>query len=423
VDDKNNAKMEAEAAITQAQATISSATQNKADAENYLQKLKADRASFTAEFQERTRMRDDEIAATQAALDALQAVTAGAKEGVEASLLQLPRPHRSCARCHLQAQKLEALSSKLHSEVLTQVAGELKQRMHGDYDGGKFEPVQELLRALIERLENEQSGETSHHEWCETEKTQSVSAKEERERNIKSLQSEVERLTVSVNQLKTEVTFMSDEIKRVTKENKDATSTRESSHEVFVKAKADHDEVIGALNKAIAALEGKYGLMQMGTKAVHKPRSLLQTSKARKASPFEGYSDASGSAGSALMMLQDLLSRYTEALTQLVNDENHAAAIHKDLIKVNKQFLADTTNTKNAKTAERRGKIEELKNDKEEMKSAFTELQELATYLQELRPKCDDIRSTYEERKRRREAEIAALQECLDVLSDPSSMS
>merc|ERR1719171_1621558 len=123
------------------------------------------------------------------------------------------------------------------------------------------------------------------------------------------------------------------------------------------------------------------------------------------------------------MMLQDLLSRYTEALTQLVSDENHAVAVFKDLVKVNNQFLVDTKNTKNAKTAERRSKIEELKNDKEEMKSAFTELQELATYLQELRPKCDDIRSTYEERKRRREAEIAALQECLDVLSDPSSMS
>ena len=36
-------------------------------------------------------------------------------------------------------------------------------------------------------------------------------------------------------------------------------------------------------------------------------------------------------------------------------------------------------------------------------------------YLQDLRPSCDDIRSTFEERKKRREAEIAALKEALEV--------
>ena len=43
-------------------------------------------------------------------------------------------------------------------------------------------------------------------------------------------------------------------------------------------------------------------------------------------------------------------------------------------------------------------------------------------YIADLRPSCDDIRVSFEERKKRREAEIAALKETLAVLEDPSMM-
>merc|ERR550537_668834 len=95
---------------------------------------------------------------------------------------------------------------------------------------------------------------------------------------------------------------------------------------------------------------------------------------------------------------------------------------YKQLVATNKQFLRDTENTLNSKMPERRGKLNRMKDAKEQLKISFTELQEIATYLQDLRPSCDDIRSSFEERKRRREAEISALKECLDVLSDPSAL-
>merc|ERR550537_1791942 len=121
-------------------------------------------------------------------------------------------------------------------------------------------------------------------------------------------------------------------------------------------------------------------------------------------------------------MIQDLLSRYNAARTQLVSDEAAATQALKQLTATNTQFLADTKNTFQSKMSERRGKLGRLKNAKDELKVNFTELQEIAQYLQDLRPSCDDIRSSFEERKRRREAEIAALKEALEVLSDPSAM-
>merc|ERR1719299_47993 len=121
-------------------------------------------------------------------------------------------------------------------------------------------------------------------------------------------------------------------------------------------------------------------------------------------------------------MIEDLLSRYNTARSQLVTDEDTAAQAYKQMMATNKQFVRDTKNTFNSKMSERRGKLNRMKDAKEQLKISFTELTEIATYLQDLRPSCDDIRSSFEERKRRREAEISALKECLEVLSDPSAL-
>merc|ERR1719161_2388466 len=285
---------------------------------------------------------------------------------------------------------------------------------------GDFEPVKELLRTLIERLEAEQSAESSHADWCATEKESSQRGQVDREETIKSLQTEIAFLTTNVAQLKTELDFLGDELERVKRESRVATDGRNEAHEVFVKAKGDHDEVIGAVEKAMEALGAQYSLLQGKAKG---KRIQSHQGTATKQSPFSDYSSGSGSAGSATEMLEDLLGRYSTARSQLVRDEEHATTAYKNLMAANKQFLRETTMTFNSKMSERRGKLNRLKNGKEELKSSFTELHEISQYLQDLRPSCDDIRSTFEERKRRREAEIGALKECLEVLNDPSAMS
>lgn len=417
---KTLSKTQAESTITSCMATIGEATKNAADAKSYIALILADREKFAKEFDDRKLMRNEEVAATQAALDALQSISAGAKSGVffQTRGVGFAKAHK-CAKCKGEAQKLLSLSKSLKSGVLMQVAGEMTQRQMAK---GDFEPVKELLRTLISRLEEEQSAESSHEDWCNTEKASSQKGQADREESIKRLQSEIEFLTTNIAQLKTELDFLGDEITRVKEESKVATEGRNEAHEVFVKAKSDHDEVISAIEKAMESLGAQYSLLQGKAKAKGK-RIQSHQGAATKESPFSDYSSGSGGAGSAMEMLEDLLGRYSTARTQLVRDEDNAASAYKTLMAANKQFLRETEMTFNSKMSERRGKLNRLKNGKEELKTSFTELHEISQYLQDLRPSCDDIRSTFEERKRRREAEIAALKECLDVLSDPTAIS
>merc|ERR1719321_628733 len=162
----------------------------------------------------------------------------------------------------------------------------------------------------------------------------------------------------------------------------------------------------------MAALSGQYAFVQT---------SFVQL-VLKKQSPFSAYGGQQSSASSALEMIQDLLNRYTAARTELVAGEEAAVAAHEDLLARNEQFRKDTTQTKQAKETEKRQKTERLGNAKVELTANRQELAEVVQYIADLRPSCDDIRTTFEERKKRREAEIAALKETLAVLEDPSMM-
>lgn len=440
--DKETQKTECEAIIQECQSTIAQATKEIADARAYLTVLLGDREKFSKAFSERTTMRKAEQAATQAALDALQAVSAGAKEAVEArspgaaSLIQISRKTeemRTSRRVSVSAKvakkishqlaKMVALGKELRSEVLVKMAQKLKDDyMTSDqasfYDAGAFGPVMKLLSDLISRLEEEAAAETSQHDWCEAEKKGGTENQASREKALRGLQASVESFTTQIAQLKTEVLALEAEIARVQEETRIAKEIRAQEHAVFVQAKKDHDEVIGAIQIALQALGGQYSLVEVKVEHHHK-----QPFEAGGSMPFQKYSSGSGGAASAMEMLEDLEGRYSAALSEIVSDENNAQKMHEDLLARNAQFIAETTNTRNAKVSERRAAIVELNDDKAEVKTNLIELHQVSKYLQDLRPSCDDIRSTYEERKRRREAEIAALKEALEVLSDPSSMS
>merc|ERR1719359_2165130 len=115
------------------------------------------------------------------------------------------------------------VGKEVKSLALVQMASKLRQDYMDEdqqtfFKNDKFEPVLKLLKDLIFRLEEEQNAETSQHEWCDKEKSTSVSAKEERETSIHELKSHIEEKTTTVDELKSEILFLESEIKRVQKE-------------------------------------------------------------------------------------------------------------------------------------------------------------------------------------------------------------
>jgi len=428
-------KAECEAIIQECIATIDQAEQEIIDAKAYLKQLLIDREMFTKAFGERNSIRKAEMAATQAALDALQSVSAGAESNV--GFLQVDKVDmhvNSAARVNSQTKagqhvkaslsKIIAVAKAVKATALVEVATKLKDvyfdtQQQSFFDAGAFGPVLKMLSDLITKLEEEAAAETSHNEWCNTEKESSVATKEEREKNIHNLKQGIVGLTTSIAQLKTEILFLESEIARVKEETRIAIEIRKQEKATFEQAKKDHEEVIAAINTALAALSGQYGFIQI--RSEHKKHMVKQPGELG-ATPFAEYTSGTAVAGGAMSMLEDLLSKYTQALETLILDEEAAVKAHEELLVRNAKFIEDTTADKNAKTAERRGLINDIADAKVSMKQNLIELHEVSKYLQDLRPSCDDIRSTFEERTKRREEEISALKQALEVISDPTNL-
>jgi len=349
--EKKAKKQECEATIEACIATIDQAEKEIADAKAYLEQLLKDRVVFTKAFADRNALRKKEQAATQAALDALQAVSAGAKEGVGEAFVQMPSFLQTSSsskaklamkmKAKLQAMypKLHKLGEELKSPSLIQMAVVLKQlpAMESDayydreqqsfFDQSKFGPVLKLLNDLIVQLEEEQAAETSQHEWCESEKEQGVNTKTERETRLHELKASIDSLTTQIKELKTEILFLESEIARVEEETRIAKQIREQEHKVYLQAKADHEEVIKAIQTALEALSGQYALIQLGTR--HKTRQPGDLG----ATPFSEYKAGGAGAGSAMEMLEDLEARYTQALEKIIADEEEAQRLHEELLR------------------------------------------------------------------------------------------
>jgi chromosome segregation ATPase len=203
-----------------------------------------------------------------------------------------------------------------------------------------------------------------------------------------------------------EIEFAKETLTRIADENVAASAVRSTASEEFNRARGDHEEVIRALDSALNTLNGvRFSLAQTGTTTAHKT----------KQSPFATVSEAPAAA-SAVQMLQDLRNQYFAAKTDLENEEADQVAAYQQTLQANEVFRRATQQTLHTKEAELRQFKQRKQEALNELDGAKVELGQVTQYLADLRPSCDDIRSTFEERQRRRETEIQALQAALSAL-------
>merc|ERR1719311_1976009 len=120
-------------------------------------------------------------------------------------------------------------------------------------------------------------------------------------------------------------------------------------------------------------------------------------------------------------MLEVIESDFSKNLAQIEEEEAAALTDYDKITQENK--VAKTTKEQDVKykTAESKSldkAIGELSNDRE---SANTELNAVLEYYGKLKDRCIAKPETYEERVRRREAEIAGLKEALRILEEETA--
>jgi len=300
------------------------------------------------------------------------------------------------------------LGNKLHSLAMLNLVTVAAQDPMANVKG--------LLTDLIKKLEKEAKEAADLHAFCQEEKKKTTAALNKKNMEIDKLSVRIEKATSTKQQLEELVATNSEEIAATEKENAEATKLRQEQHENFVKIDTDFSGAAEAVDDAIDALKEYYGNAFIQTKS--KTSDVTATTDSQPAMVFGGAK--SDSAGGIMGILETMGEEFRKTVKENAAAERENVKAFETLMQENKVVVS-------TKEAEIKGAESQIKSldvsihdNGEDLKMVNKEKGAIEDYVAKLKPQCGGRVVPYEERKAKREAEIAGLKEGLSILEAES---
>merc|ERR1719161_3258689 len=267
----------------------------------------------------------------------------------------------------------------------------------------------------IDKLEKEAKEAADLHAFCQAEKKKTKEAMDKKNMEIDKLSARIEKATSTKKELEELVATSSDEIAETEKINAEATKLRNEQHENYVKIDTDFSGAAEAVDDAIDALREFYGPTLIQTKAKTDSKSDTNDS----APPTFGGAKKD-SAGGIMSILETMGEEFRKTVKENAAEERENKKAFEKLMNENKVVLA--TKEAEIKGAESQIKALDvsLKDNGEDLKMVNKEKAAIEEYIAKLKPQCEGRVVPYEERKAKRDAEIAGLKEGLAILEAES---
>jgi len=423
MDQAKAAKLEAEETKGTAEGDLAITVKDLANAEKALATAQENCMQVAADHEVTIKSRAEELAAIAEAKKILMETTAGA-EGQTYSLLQVSEGVRIRTRSDLMTAEivnlLKGLAQKHHSAALAQLASKITAVMrYGAASGDDpFVKVRGLINELIDRLVAEAAAEATEKAYCDEEMAKTEEKKGELSDDIAKLTGKIDKAAAASAQLKEEVKELQAELAALAKRQAEMDKVRSDQHAAYVQAKADLELGLSGVRKALEVLRAYYegeaaGLLQDETKF---GAFMQQPAKPEK------HEKAGGAGGGIIDILEVVEADFAKSLTEEETAEADALAEYEKTTQENKVTKTMKEQDVKYKTQEFTGldkAITEMTADRE---TKSTELDAVLEYYEKLKDRCIAKPETYEERKRRREAEIAGLKEALRILEEETAL-
>jgi chromosome segregation ATPase len=298
------------------------------------------------------------------------------------------------------------LGNKLHSLAMLNLVSVSAQ--------DPMQNVKNLLSELIAKLEKEAKEAADLHAFCQEEKKKTKAAMEKKNMEIEKLNTRIEKASSTKQEQEELIATNSEEIAAMEKANAEATKIRNEEHTNFMKVDADFTAAAEAVDDAIDALKEYYGdasFLQMKTK---------DTEVTGDSAPPAFGGAKKDSAGGIIGILETMGEEFRKTVKENQASERESLKAYEKLMNENKVAVA-------TKEAEIKGAESQIKaldvsihDSGEDLKMASKEKAAIEEYIAKLKPQCEGRVVPYEERKAKRDAEIAGLKEGLAILEEES---
>jgi len=375
--------------------------------------------TVAADHEATTKSRNEELTAIATAKKIIGETSGGA---VSQSYSFIQASSQLETRADLANMEVVGLIKKLakeqHSAALAQLASRIGAVIRYGSQAGEdpFAKVKGLIADMIAKLASEAKNEASEKAYCDEELAKTAAKKGELDNDLSKLTSKIDVALSKSAGLKEDVKALQAELAKLSKEQSEMDSIRAEEKGAYDTAKADLELGISGVQKALGVLRDYY----QGSAAFVQNPAQLDAFMQQPAAP-QAHSASSGAGGSIIDILEVVESDFSKNLAAEETQEADAVATYETTTQSNK--LSNTMKGQDAKykTKEFKGldkTIAELSGDRE---TTNTELSAVVEYSGMLNGRCIAKPESYEERKGRREAEVAGLKEALSILENEAA--
>jgi len=377
-----------------------------------------------SEWEERSEIRQGELAAMSAAIKILAKVGGVSTEAPSnpippASPMFLQTSSLSDSDPKMKAVNfLRQQSQVLHAKALDRLAQEISAHLSGPFDD-----VTAMIQKMIFRLMAEQKDEDDHKNWCdlEIEKTQkSLDTKQEK---MDELKAKMDDVKATISQLGEEISAANLMVSDITGFMAEAADIRKVGKQENAVALKDAEDAMTAVANAISVLTDFY---KESGQIAKEPYEFIQKGDGVKLSDspetwdsgYSGVSDPQSQPGGIISVLETTSEDFSKMAADTKAQEASDQKTFEDDMQEHDIEKAKRSKEEEMKTNEKKRLVEKLGAMTKTRKHVSDEHEATEQYQKDLQPACVEGDSTYEERKEARSNEIEALHRAQDILAE-----
>jgi len=317
------------------------------------------------------------------------------------------------------AGMIRRLAKSQHSVALAQLASRIEAtvRYYGRNGDDPFAKVKGLIQDMIAKLLKEAQEEAEEKAYCDAEMAKTEKKKSELTDDIEAITAKIDKSISASTRLKEEVKQLQEELLELEKSQAEMDKARKDAHAAYLESTGDLQKGLDGLRKALKVLREYYAKDEEGAALLQSDDSDSKfDALMQQPAPPEKFEKSSGAGDSIIGMLEVAESDFAKNLAEEQQEEDAAQSEYEKLTQENKVTKASKEQDVKYKTKEYKAldkSVTELSSDRDGMN---TELDAVLEYYDKIKEKCVAKPEPYEERKKRREAEIAGLKEALGIL-------
>jgi chromosome segregation ATPase len=241
-------------------------------------------------------------------------------------------------------------------------------------------------------LEEEAEADAVHEAFCDKEIAESNVKHDDKTAEIAKLTSQIDQASARSAQLKEEVAALQKALADLAASQAEMDKVREEEHALYLTNKAELEKGLEGVKLALKVMTEYYA-------------------------KDPDHVAAEGAGQGIIGLLEVVESDFSKGLAETIATEEHSLSEYETQTKANEIDKANKDQDVKYKTQESVDLDKAVAADSADRATVQTELDAVNEYLDQLHKECDEKVEPYEERKRRRESELAGLKEALEILS------